>query len=223
MEGALNTRALPAQSQDDFAMALAEGAMAKSADAMDVCLKGQLKKAKTNFEKASDVQLDRAFLHCDSKALAAFEKAGGVSDPTPANRQMLHYPKRPTRLDDASLAQSKDDFAMALAEGAMAKSADAMDVCLKAQLKKAKTSFEKASDAQLDRAFLHCESKAQAAFEKAGGVRGPIIFVWLVLQLRDLALVRESGYLPDLQTRDTLCGKPHFACAGQRGVRNGEG
>ena len=72
--------------------------MDKAADAMGVCVKTEIKKAKTTFNNATAAQLDAAFDKCDTKAQLAFEKAGG----------------------------NKEDFAMMAVDAAVTKGANAM-------------------------------------------------------------------------------------------------
>ena len=79
-------------SVDDFEMAMAAGAMTKGADQMGKCVDTELKKINiTNFNKASMAQQDAAFEKCDSTAMLAFEKAGGVRPPLRASQQLTRY------------------------------------------------------------------------------------------------------------------------------------
>ena len=65
--------------------------------------------------------------------------------------------------------QSKDDFAIAKTDAAAGKTANAMKVCVSAQLKSAKVSFVNATATRKVAAVRACERKATQNFRKAGG------------------------------------------------------
>ena len=94
--------------EEDFEQERHDGAVGKSADALEICVDSELSDIAKNFETATEAERDAFFKKCEKESVKAFEKAGG----------------------------SRSDAAVAKKKGAAKKSGDAMKVCIETTLKK---------------------------------------------------------------------------------------
>eukprot|EP00928_Gymnodinium_smaydae_P046279 TRINITY_DN3082_c0_g1_i3.p1 TRINITY_DN3082_c0_g1~~TRINITY_DN3082_c0_g1_i3.p1 ORF type:complete len:2110 (+),score=555.97 TRINITY_DN3082_c0_g1_i3:87-6332(+) len=126
---------------EEWQLAKEQGALAKGIDKMRVCVQDAADAAEQDIKTASKADLQSWATACEAKAIAEFESAGG----------------------------NADDWKVAKEQGAMAKGADKMRVCLESSAKTALKTLATATKQEKKAWVATCEADAKALFEAAGG------------------------------------------------------